>query len=173
MKCLLNQIVKMMGLEGVGDIYSRLWQVIDPINPRWKNACFLFRILEVFLKTCWSLGGRISLNLCWMWLSQEPGWLLKLWMLGRGRAVPVSVLTVPICAGWKLVHEILKAHAVRLPFSVTLLTNNCQRNCEMLTNLCCMWVKMWKRSLGAWVLSVFIQLAIFRRQTLLLLDKVS
>ena len=29
MKCLLNQIVKMMGLKGVGDIYTQLWEVID------------------------------------------------------------------------------------------------------------------------------------------------
>lgn len=57
MKYLLNQIVKMMGLDGVGDIYSQLWKIIDPINPPWKNACFLFRILEVLLQVCWSLGG--------------------------------------------------------------------------------------------------------------------
>lgn len=29
MKCLLNQIVEMIGLEGVGDIYTQLCEVID------------------------------------------------------------------------------------------------------------------------------------------------
>lgn len=62
----------MMGLEGVGDFYTQLWEVIDvqmgkkiPILCKThseKNACFLFTVLEVFVKTCWSLGGRISLN---------------------------------------------------------------------------------------------------------------